>query len=73
MPLYEFFCKKCGNRMEALVSIGKEKSVLCKTCGNHKLEKLVSSFGIGGGSSKLKKSSASCDTCSSSSCDSCKA
>lgn len=72
MPIYEFFCKKCGTQMEALVAIGGEKSVSCKNCGNKNLEKLVSSFGIGGSSNKLKASSSSCDTCSATSCDSCK-
>jgi hypothetical protein len=58
--------------MEALVAIGKENSVSCKHCGNSDLEKLVSCFGIGGDSSRLKNSASSCDTCSASSCDSCK-
>jgi hypothetical protein len=58
--------------MEALVPIGGEKSVSCKNCGKKDLEKLFSSFGIGGGSSKLKASSESCSTCSATSCDSCK-
>jgi len=72
MPIYEFLCKKCGTHMEALVSFGREKSVSCRNCGNKDLEKLFSSFGIGGGSSKLKASSDSCATCSATSCDSCK-
>jgi hypothetical protein len=57
--------------MEALVALGGEKSVSCKNCGNKNLEKLFSSFGIGGGGSKLKASSNSCTTCSATSCDSC--
>jgi putative FmdB family regulatory protein len=72
MPIYEFLCKKCGLRQEALVPIGREKSVSCKKCGNNDLEKLFSSFGIGGGSSKLKATSDSCTTCTATSCDSCK-
>jgi putative FmdB family regulatory protein len=72
MPIYEFLCKKCGNRFEALVSIGGEKGVSCKNCGNNDIVKLVSSFGIGGGSSKLKSNSSGCATCSATSCDSCK-
>lgn len=72
MPIYEFLCKKCGAHFEALVAIGGEKNVSCKDCGTNALEKLISSFGIGGGSSKLKTSSSACNTCSASSCDSCK-
>jgi len=72
MPIYEFLCKQCGTRMEALVAIGREKSVSCKSCGNKDLEKLISSFGIGGSSNKLKATVDSCTTCSATSCDSCK-
>ncbi len=72
MPIYEFLCKKCAKRFEALVSIGGEKGVSCISCGNGDIEKLFSSFGIGGGSSKLKNTSDSCSTCSATSCDTCK-
>lgn len=72
MPIYEFVCKKCGIRFEALVSIGGEKNVACKSCGHKELEKLVSAFGIGGSSSKIKTSSGACTTCSATSCDTCK-
>lgn len=72
MPIYEFICKKCGNQFEALVSIGEEKNVSCKSCGNKNVQKLFSSFGIGGGSSRLSSSSEACTTCSTNSCDTCK-
>ncbi len=72
MPIYEFLCKICGKQFEVLVSIGGEKDVSCKNCGNGDIEKLVSSFGIGGGSSKLKSASNGCSTCSATSCDTCK-
>ncbi len=72
MPIYEFLCKKCGERFEALVSLGGEKNVSCNACGNKGLEKLISSFGIGGSSNKLKGSASGCDTCSATSCETCK-
>lgn len=72
MPIYEFLCKKCGKQFEALVSIGGEKGVSCKICGNRDIQKLFSSFGIGGGSSKLKSASNGCSTCSATSCNTCK-
>lgn len=72
MPIYEFLCKKCGAQFEALVALGGEKNVSCRNCGNKGLEKLISSFGIGGGSSKLKTSSSGCSTCSATSCETCK-
>jgi putative FmdB family regulatory protein len=72
MPLYEFACKACGKRFEVLVRLGQEKSVCCEACGSKDLEKLFSPFGIGGGGSRIKTSSASCSSCSSKSCATCK-
>ncbi|MGD2295752.1 MAG: zinc ribbon domain-containing protein [Candidatus Aminicenantes bacterium] len=73
MPIYEFACQTCGHRFETLVSLGGESTVTCIRCGSRNIQKLLSSFGIGGGSSRIKSSSAACSTCSSTSCDSCKA
>ena len=42
MPLYEYVCKKCGQRFEALVRAG-EKTV-CEKCGSPEVEKLLSAF-----------------------------
>ncbi len=72
MPIYEFSCKKCGKCFEALVSIGAEKNVACPECGSKDIQKLISCFGIGGGSSRISSSSSSCTTCSTSSCGTCK-
>ncbi|MBM3296471.1 MAG: zinc ribbon domain-containing protein [Candidatus Aminicenantes bacterium] len=72
MPLYEFSCRQCGCRFEALVRLGEEKSVLCRSCQSRDVEKLFSSFGIGGGSSRLVSSSSSCGTCTSKSCGTCR-
>lgn len=72
MPIYEFVCKKCGEHFEALVSIGKEKSVSCHECGSKDIQKLLSSFGIGGGSNRLSSSSEACTTCSTKTCNTCK-
>ncbi len=72
MPLYEFACKKCGKRFECLVAVGKEKDVVCAECGSADVRKMISGFGIGGGSSRLKASSSSgCASCSSKSCSTC--
>ena len=71
MPLYEFACKKCGQRFECLVAVGKEKDVVCAECGSADVQKMISGFGIGGGSSRLKGSSSACTTCSSKSCSTC--
>ncbi|MFQ6109033.1 MAG: zinc ribbon domain-containing protein [Candidatus Aminicenantales bacterium] len=72
MPIYEFVCRKCGERFEALVSIGKERDVTCASCGSSDIQKLFSSFGIGGGSSRVTSSSSACTTCSTKTCSTCK-
>jgi len=72
MPIYEFICHACGHRFETLVRLGREKDVCCATCGGRDVRKLFSSFGIGGGASRIKSTAASCTTCSSKSCSTCK-
>ena len=44
MPIYEYECKKCDTKFETLV-LGEEK-VECPECGDEKVEKLFSSFGV---------------------------
>jgi putative FmdB family regulatory protein len=48
MPLYEYSCRDCGRRFEALV-FGSERPG-CPACGGRKLEKLLSTFAVGGAS-----------------------
>ncbi len=71
MPIYEFKCNDCAEKFEALVSMGKEKQVSCLTCGSFKIQKCVSSFGIGGGNNRTSSSGKNCTTCSSNSCSTC--
>ena len=33
MPLYEYRCKTCGHRFEAIKSISARDSVACEKCG----------------------------------------
>ncbi|MGB6680445.1 MAG: FmdB family zinc ribbon protein [Candidatus Bathyarchaeia archaeon] len=72
MPIYEFVCNSCGEKFETIVSIGKEKEVSCIHCSSHSIQKCVSSFGIGGGSSLTSSSSGNCSSCSSTSCSTCR-
>jgi putative FmdB family regulatory protein len=46
MPIFEYLCKTCDHRFEALVFGGKAPD--CPECGGRKLEKLLSSFAVGG-------------------------
>jgi putative FmdB family regulatory protein len=40
MPIYEYVCKSCKHKFEALVRGGNTPS--CMTCGSQDLERLVS-------------------------------
>jgi len=71
MPIYEYACRKCGRRFECLVAAGKDRDVVCDKCGSAEVQKMISGFGIGGGSSRLKVSSSSCASCSTKSCGTC--
>jgi putative FmdB family regulatory protein len=71
MPIYEYQCKKCARRFECLVQGGRDKEVVCPDCGAPEPQKLISAFGIGGGSSRIKASSSGCTTCSTKSCSTC--
>jgi putative FmdB family regulatory protein len=46
MPIYEYECRTCGERFEALL-FGNEKAA-CPTCEGADLEKQHSSFAVGG-------------------------
>ncbi len=72
MPLYEFFCEDCQKKFELLVSLNHQEKIVCPYCSSERVKRLISSFGIGGGSSRIKSSSGSCSTCSSHSCSTCK-
>ncbi|MBE0460049.1 MAG: zinc ribbon domain-containing protein [Candidatus Aminicenantes bacterium] len=72
MPIYEYICKNCNRRFETFVSLGQKKTISCDKCGSKDVQKLFSSFGIGGGSSRLRSSSDSCQTCSTKTCTTCK-
>lgn len=72
MPIYEFICKECGEHFESLVPVGGEKNVLCLKCRSNNIQKLFSSFGIGGTSNRLTGSSNSCVACSTKTCPTCK-
>jgi len=52
MPLYEYQCKKCEKRFEALVSFrNSDKPAECPHCGSKDTEKLLSTFCASMGSS----------------------
>jgi len=71
MPIFEFMCKKCKKEFE-FFQLRRDEIVVCPFCGGEEVEKLLSSFGLGGSGSEGKISSGACSTCSSKSCSSCK-
>jgi putative FmdB family regulatory protein len=48
MPLYEYICKECGLRFEALV-IGSNRPA-CPSCQSLELEQEISAFSMGNNS-----------------------
>lgn len=45
MPLYEYECRSCHNRFEALQALGASAEELdCPSCGGDELDKLLSTF-----------------------------
>lgn len=81
MPLYEYQCQQCNEKLEAIQKLSDEPYTICPHCGGA-LKKLISSPAIqfkgsgfyitdyakgGGGSSKSDSSSSSNDAGSSSS------
>jgi len=52
MPIYEYECKQCGHKMEALQKMSDEPLTDCPECGKSGLSKLISAAGFrlkGGG------------------------
>jgi putative FmdB family regulatory protein len=46
MPIYEYECKSCGHRLEALQKIDDPVLVDCPVCGKVELRKLLSAPGF---------------------------
>jgi len=52
MPIYEYECKACGHRFEAIQKISDDPLVDCPECQKKELKKLISAAGFrlkGGG------------------------
>lgn len=68
MPLYEFQCEKCGQKLEQLCKLGETgEQLVCPHCQRKGLRRLVSGFccpGIKGGQDK-------CCGCQGGNCSNC--
>ncbi|MGA2518278.1 MAG: zinc ribbon domain-containing protein [Thermodesulfobacteriota bacterium] len=51
MPIYEYRCRKCGEVFERFMRVNERgDSLTCPYCGEHKPEKILSSFSSSKGS-----------------------
>ena len=48
MPIFEFKCLKCDQRFETLVRATDSEPPQCSKCQSNDLEKLITSFKVGG-------------------------
>jgi len=62
MPLFEYQCKTCGHRFEALI-VGTRQPA-CPRCAGADLEKQCSTFGLGGSARGFGTSTPSRPSCS---------
>lgn len=46
MPIYEYQCKACGERLEKFQKSGAEPLQECPNCGKLQLDKLISAAGF---------------------------
>lgn len=59
MPIYEYECRTCGHRFEAIVLPPALVEPACPSCQGHDLEKLLSTSAIStSGTKKMSLSSA---------------
>ncbi|OGG04697.1 MAG: hypothetical protein A3F83_13000 [Candidatus Glassbacteria bacterium RIFCSPLOWO2_12_FULL_58_11] len=46
MPIYEYRCKSCGKVIEVLESSAADGKHVCPKCGNSRMERIFSAFGV---------------------------
>jgi len=46
MPIYEYECKQCGHKMDALQKMSDDPLKDCPECGKPELKKLISAAGF---------------------------
>lgn len=74
MPIYEFFCNKCGVKFDYLVRGGGD-SISCPACHGRDLKKLISGFAFHSKGNDAfpgtGQASSSCGGCSGGNCSCC--
>lgn len=73
MPFYEYVCKDCGQRFDAMRAMkDADAPILCKHCkGDHTQRALSVFFAASNGKAVTGSSSGGCGGCSGGSCASC--
>ena len=61
MPIFEYLCRDCGDRFEALVRGSAPPA--CPSCHSARLEQQVSVFAVGRGGARTSPSGGACGTC----------
>jgi len=64
MPIYEYKCRKCGDKFEKLVrSSASEQQIKCPNCDSDQVERQISVCGFLGGSGDFSSVSSSSSSC----------
>ena len=54
MPIYEYVCRSCEQRYEALVKSAKSEAPPCESCGGKDVERLISTPFVKSDTTKAK-------------------
>ncbi len=46
MPIYDYKCQKCGQKVEIFQKTLTQKPVVCPDCGSTQMEKLITAPGV---------------------------
>jgi putative FmdB family regulatory protein len=62
MPMFEFTCKKCGNRFEDLMTLAEleKETPACPKCESKKVERGFSAFATGSGTGSSGSAGGGC-------------
>lgn len=73
MPIYEYICKECGHRFEALRSMKDADSpIACTECHSEQTRRALSlCYSQSGGHALAGSTGGGCGSCSGGSCSSC--
>lgn len=72
MPIYEYTCKDCGARFDALRSMkDADAPIICKECESLNTSRRLSTFFAQSGGRAVAGSDGGCGNCAGSACASC--